>query len=168
MLHTLPSPSVHTTSSQNQGTPLILIRDAYESIVLTAFLYLLLTYLSPDPDEQKAIFLDVGLSRRRDDDDRRQSKHRRRDLSPELLPDPDRQARESRVAVNYEAGRGGGQKKNKPSPPTRWIFPLGWVRWKPVDGLHFFWMMKWGVLQYCIVRPTCVFLFSSLVVVALF
>ncbi|KAG6857721.1 hypothetical protein H0H87_004137 [Tephrocybe sp. NHM501043] len=45
---------------------LILVRDAYESTVLTAFFYLLLMYISPDPEEQKAVFLKVGLSREAD------------------------------------------------------------------------------------------------------
>jgi hypothetical protein len=51
---------------QNHSTPLLLIRDAYESTVLTAFFYLLLTYLSPNSEEQKAIFMKVGLSRAAD------------------------------------------------------------------------------------------------------
>ncbi|CCL99783.1 uncharacterized protein FIBRA_01805 [Fibroporia radiculosa] len=37
--------------------------------------------------------------------------------------------------------------------PTRWVFPLQFIRWKPEDGLHFLQLMKWGVLQYCVVRP---------------
>jgi hypothetical protein len=45
---------------------LILVRDAYEAIVLTAFFYLLLVYLSPDPEEQKRIFLKAGLSKAND------------------------------------------------------------------------------------------------------
>jgi hypothetical protein len=39
--------------------------------VLTAFFYLLLTYLSPSVEEQKAIFLKVGLSRHADREARR-------------------------------------------------------------------------------------------------
>lgn len=30
---------------------------------------------------------------------------------------------------------------------------MGFVRWKPQDGLYFLQLMKWGVLQYCVVRP---------------
>jgi hypothetical protein len=45
---------------------LLLIRDAYESTVLTSFFYLLLTYLSPNPEDQRAIFHKVGLSRAAD------------------------------------------------------------------------------------------------------
>jgi len=113
---------------------LLLIRDAYEAILLTAFFYLLLTYLSPDPEAQKAIFRKRGLSKEADADRRRRALPRR-----------------------------------------KWIFPLGFVRWKPQvefsviaffvcmlnvvycqDGLFFLQLMKWGVLQYCVVRPTCV------------
>jgi hypothetical protein len=56
---------------QNHSTPLILIRDCYESTALTAFFYLLLTYLSPDPKEQQNVFLKVGLSRQADQEARR-------------------------------------------------------------------------------------------------
>jgi hypothetical protein len=54
------------SESQNQATPLILIQDGYESTVLTAFFYLLLTYLSHDTDEQRLIFMKHGLSRQND------------------------------------------------------------------------------------------------------
>ncbi|KAF8756566.1 hypothetical protein RHS01_04550 [Rhizoctonia solani] len=37
--------------------------------------------------------------------------------------------------------------------PLKWIFPLGAVRARPKDGLSYLHWMKWGVLQYCIVRP---------------
>ncbi|KAF7321521.1 hypothetical protein MKEN_00673000 [Mycena kentingensis (nom. inval.)] len=96
----------------NNATPLLLIRDAYESIVLTAFFYLLLTYLSPKVQDQQAIFLKVGLSRVNDAE---------------------------RIAQ--------GQEKQK------WMFPLGFIKSKPADGLYFLQIMKWGVLQYCAVRP---------------
>ncbi|KAJ7244199.1 organic solute transporter Ostalpha-domain-containing protein [Mycena haematopus] len=96
----------------NHSTPLLLIRDAYESTVLTAFFYLLLTYLSPNPDDQKAIFHKVGLSR----------------------------------AADAEAIAKGEE-------PKKWVFPLGFVKAKPADGLYFLQMMKWGVLQYCVIRP---------------
>ncbi|KAG6831760.1 hypothetical protein H0H92_007912 [Tricholoma furcatifolium] len=100
-------------SSDDYSTVLILVRDAYESTALTAFLYLLLMYISHDPEEQKALFLTVGLSREAD----------------------------------LEA-------RKKGEKPRRWIFPLGFLRWKPQDGLHFLQVTKWGVLQYCVIRPT--------------
>ncbi|KAF7315183.1 hypothetical protein MIND_00032700 [Mycena indigotica] len=96
----------------NHATPLLLVRDAYESTVLTAFFYLLLTYLSPNPDEQREIFRKVGLSREVDAE---------------------------RVARGEE--------------PTKWMFPFGFVKYKPADGLYFLQLMKWGVLQYCVIRP---------------
>ncbi|KAI0330884.1 DUF300-domain-containing protein [Cubamyces sp. BRFM 1775] len=97
----------------NHSTPLLLIRDCYESTVLTAFFYLLLLYISPDPNIQKEVFRKNGLSR---EHDRRLRK------------------------------RG--------EQPQKWMLPLGFVRWKPEDGLYFLQLMKWGVLQYCVVRPT--------------
>ena len=67
---------------QNHSTPLLLIRDSYESTVLTAFFYLLLTYLSPSTDEQKAIFLKVGLSRHADREARRKGGQPRKWVFP--------------------------------------------------------------------------------------
>lgn len=97
----------------DHSTALLLIRDGYESTVLTSFFYLLLNYLSPNPDEQKIIFRAVGISQHAD----------------------------------REATKAG-------KPVRKWMLPLGWVKKKPADGLYFLQMMKWGVLQYCIVRPT--------------
>ncbi|EIN06704.1 DUF300-domain-containing protein [Punctularia strigosozonata HHB-11173 SS5] len=96
----------------NHATPLLLIRDCYESTVLTAFFYLLLMYLSPDPDEQKDIFRKEGLSRQYD-------------------------------ATAHRLGK----------PPRKWMFPLGFVKWKPQDGYYFLQLMKWAILQYCVIRP---------------
>ncbi|CAK5281816.1 unnamed protein product, partial [Mycena citricolor] len=96
----------------NNSTPLLLIRDCYESTVLTAFFYLLLNYLSPNIEDQQAIFLKVGLSR---------------------------------AADAAAIARGEEVKK--------WVFPLGFIKAKPADGLYFLQMMKWGVLQYCVMRP---------------
>ena len=124
-----------TSSPQNHHTPLLLLRDGYESTVLTAFFYLLLAYLSPDSDEQRAIFLKAGLSRQAD----------------------------------REAKRLGTAER-------KWMFPLSFIKWKPEvnstsplkqmtllnlvdkDGLYFLQLMKWGVLQYCVVRPLYAFL----------
>jgi hypothetical protein len=44
----------------------VLLRDCYEALVLTAFFYLLLTYISPDLEGQKEVFLKFGLSRDND------------------------------------------------------------------------------------------------------
>ncbi|KAF7782359.1 hypothetical protein Agabi119p4_1735 [Agaricus bisporus var. burnettii] len=96
----------------NHATPLILIRDCYEATVLTAFFYLLLMFLSPDPDEQRLIFLTHGLSRHND-----------------------------------------AERMKKGEPVQKWVFPLWFVKWKPVDGLYFLQLMKWGILQYCVLRP---------------
>ncbi|TFK44434.1 organic solute transporter Ostalpha-domain-containing protein [Crucibulum laeve] len=96
----------------NHSTPLLLIRDAYEAIVLTAFFYLLLMYISPDTEEQKKVFLKCGLSREAD-----------------IITE------------------------RKGEKLSRWVFPMGFVKWKPADGLYFLQLMKWGVLQYCVIRP---------------
>jgi len=82
----------------DQATALLIIRDAYESVVLTAFFYLLLLYLHPGSEGQKEIFRKLEL--------------------------------------------------------PKWVFPLGFVKWKPQDGLFFLQLMKWGILQYCFLRPT--------------
>ncbi|KAN0131911.1 DUF300 domain containing protein [Lactarius tabidus] len=96
----------------DNATPLLLIRDSYEAILLTAFFYLLLTYLSPDPEVQKAILLKRGLSR---------------EVDAEL--------------------------RRRRQPRKKWVVPLQFVKWKPQDGLFFLQLMKWGVLQYCVIRP---------------
>ncbi|EKM53467.1 uncharacterized protein PHACADRAFT_53168, partial [Phanerochaete carnosa HHB-10118-sp] len=97
----------------NHSTPLLLLRDCYESTVLTSFFYLLLICISPDPEEQKEVLRKAGLSREND----------------------------------RERVRAG-------EPLKKWMFPLGSVKWKPADGLYFLQLMKWGVLQYCVIRPT--------------
>ncbi|KAF9263113.1 DUF300-domain-containing protein, partial [Marasmius fiardii PR-910] len=100
----------------NNATPLILLRDCYESTVLTSFFYLLLYYINPSPEEQRVIFRKVGLSEEADN----------------------------------EALRKGEEIK-------KWVFPLGFVKRKPADGLYFLQYMKWGVLQYCVLRPLTTF-----------
>lgn len=77
-------------SQQNHSTPIILIRDAYEAIVLTAFFYLLLMYISHDSEEQKRVFLKAGLSL-----------------------EADEIARQKSLEIQ------------------KWVFPLGFVKWKP-------------------------------------
>ncbi|TBU60568.1 organic solute transporter Ostalpha-domain-containing protein [Dichomitus squalens] len=115
ILFMVPLYAVVSTASYfwwNHSTPLLLIRDCYESTVLTAFFYLLLLYISPDVNVQKEVFRKNGLSRQND----------------------------------KERGRRG-------EPVQKWVMPLGFVHWKPEDGLYFLQLMKWGVLQYCVVRP---------------
>ena len=67
---------------QDNATPLLLIRDAYEAIILTAFFYLLLTYLSPDREVQKAILRKRGLSREADAELRRRGLPRKKWVFP--------------------------------------------------------------------------------------
>ncbi|KAI0090503.1 organic solute transporter Ostalpha-domain-containing protein [Irpex rosettiformis] len=96
----------------NHSTPLLLVRDCYEAIVLTSFFYLLLLYISPDPEQQKDVFRKHGLSH-----------------------------------FNDRLRLANGE------PPRNWMFPFGRLKARPQDGLYFLQMMKWGVLQYCVVRP---------------
>jgi hypothetical protein len=55
--------STHDTLLESLHT-CFMIHDCYESMIL-------LTYLSPDPDQQNAIFRKAGLSRQADRDARR-------------------------------------------------------------------------------------------------
>jgi hypothetical protein len=55
----------------DHATLLLLLRDCYESTVLTAFFYLLLIYLSPEPAGQREIMRCDGLSREHDAELRR-------------------------------------------------------------------------------------------------
>ncbi|KAJ8088608.1 hypothetical protein PM082_013851 [Marasmius tenuissimus] len=43
--------------------------------------------------------------------------------------------------------------RRKGEEVRKWVFPLGFVKSKPADGLYFLQAMKWGVLQYCVLRP---------------
>ncbi|KAM5544184.1 hypothetical protein V8D89_001844 [Ganoderma adspersum] len=115
ILFMVPLYAVISTASYfwwNHSTPLLLIRDCYESTVLTAFFYLLLLYISPDMNEQKEVFRRNGISRQNDKERRRRGE-----------------------------------------PLQKWVMPLGFVRSRPEDGLYFLQLMKWGILQYCVVRP---------------
>ncbi|KAH8916081.1 DUF300-domain-containing protein, partial [Atractiella rhizophila] len=34
-----------------------------------------------------------------------------------------------------------------------WIWPLGPVKWRPKNGLRYLMLLKWGILQYVVIRP---------------
>ncbi|KAH9811223.1 organic solute transporter Ostalpha-domain-containing protein [Melampsora americana] len=36
----------------------------------------------------------------------------------------------------------------------KWMFPLGWVSYRPKSGMDFLWLMKWCILQYTVLRPS--------------
>lgn len=119
--------------------------------MLTAFFYLLLLYVSPDVNVQKEIFRKVSLTA--------QSRGY-------VIADAPIQNGLSREHDRRRRKRG--------EPPQKWMLPLGFMRWRPEvcaswftsiwyqltivaqDGLHFLQIMKWGVLQYCVIRPTFV------------
>ncbi|TFK51154.1 DUF300-domain-containing protein [Heliocybe sulcata] len=111
----------------NHATPILLIRDCYESTVLTSFFYLLLIYISPNVEEQKEVFRKEGLSQQYD----------------------------------REALKRG-------EPGRKWVFPFGSVKWKPADGMYFMQLMKWGVLQYCVLRPLTTLIAVSLNYIGLY
>ncbi|KDQ20228.1 hypothetical protein BOTBODRAFT_102035 [Botryobasidium botryosum FD-172 SS1] len=82
------------------ASPIVLIRDSYEAVIISAFFYLLLEYIGSAPYHQKEVF--------------------RREVD----------------MTHFS-----------------WVFPMGWVKWTPDDGFYFLQLMKWGVLQYCVLRP---------------
>jgi len=105
---------------KDHAPPFLIIRDGYEGVVVYAFFYLMLQYLSDDPMEQRKFL-------------------RRNTLFDH---------------------------KNT----WKWMFPMGWLKYRPEvmpldhisgnyfqydgkDGLYFLQLMKWGVLQYCVIRP---------------
>ncbi|KAH9940896.1 DUF300-domain-containing protein [Epithele typhae] len=115
ILFMVPIYAVVSTASffwWEHSTPLLLIRDCYESTVLTSFFYLLLLYISHDENAQKEVFRKNGPSKKNDRERLRQGK--------EL---------------------------------QHWVYPLNFLKAKPADGLYFLQIMKWGILQYCVIRP---------------
>ncbi|KLO10338.1 DUF300-domain-containing protein, partial [Schizopora paradoxa] len=66
-------------------------------------------------------------------------------------PDPDGQrAIYRKVGLSKENDQ---EARMRGEPPKKWVLPLGFLRSKPKDGLYFLQIMKWGVLQYCVIRP---------------
>lgn len=55
-----------------------------------------------------------------------------------------------RYGLSREADR---EAIRKGESPQTWVWPMGFIKWKPEDGFYFLQLMKWGVLQYCVVRP---------------
>ncbi|KAF8608082.1 DUF300-domain-containing protein [Ceratobasidium sp. AG-I] len=110
------------------ATSLLLIRDAYESVVLASFFALLLQYLPgpvpPGSGEKNGEGEVLGKKERVEVIHRTFYKMR-------MYPDPTHQ-----------------DKKH-----FKWLWPLHKVRARPKDGLAYLQYMRYGVLQYCIVRP---------------
>ncbi|CAE6493155.1 unnamed protein product [Rhizoctonia solani] len=139
--------------SVSNAISLLLVRDAYEAVAVASFFWLLLEYVAgprhPDPDRDEP-------ERERLAEDTVEHVH-----SP-LTKD------ERRTVVHkvfYRLAMHPGV--SPPSPPStstdvtdpqtthalKWIFPLNSVRARPRDGLSYLHWMKWGVWQYCIIRP---------------
>jgi hypothetical protein len=68
-----------------------------------------------------------------------------------LSPNPDEQReifRKEGLSHEYDI-----MARRVGKPPRKWMFPLGFVNWKPQDGYYFLQLMKWAILQYCVIRP---------------
>ncbi|CAE6445438.1 unnamed protein product [Rhizoctonia solani] len=137
----------------SNATSLLLIRDAYESVVLASFFSLLLEYLAgprhPDPPRSKK----GEKKRERLDSESVRTVQDRLAPGVETIDAPLSKAERATVVhkVFYRVPM--HRDPRNPHKPLKWIFPLGSVRARPKDGLSYLHWMKWGVLQYCIVRP---------------
>ncbi|CAE6461844.1 unnamed protein product [Rhizoctonia solani] len=116
--------------SPTNGMWLFLLRDVYEAIALTSFLSLLLEYVAgpshaePEPNRNR-----INESSGTESLDRRTMVHK----------------------VFYQLPmRTDARNTHK---PLAWIFPFGFVRARPRDGLVYLRVVQWGVWQYCFVRP---------------
>ncbi|KAH7329836.1 organic solute transporter Ostalpha-domain-containing protein [Rhizoctonia solani] len=146
--------------SLSNATSLLLIRDAYESVVLASFFSLLLEYLAgprhPDPPHTKKHKKGEKGESEREQLDSESVRTGEGRLAPgvETVDAPLSKAERATVVhkVFYRVPMHRGTPK-KPHKPLKWIFPLGSIRTRPKDGLSYLHWMKWGVLQYCIVRP---------------
>ncbi|ELU39144.1 hypothetical protein AG1IA_06832 [Rhizoctonia solani AG-1 IA] len=161
--------------SLSHATSLLLIRDAYESVVLASFFSLLLEYIAgprhppdPHPDKSKSRF--KRKEKRRDEErehlDTESVRTQVEDDQVELLDGVETinqpLSKSERATVvhkvfyrvpMYPASHPLRTDPQNAHKPLKWIFPLGAVRARPKDGLSYLHWMKWGVLQYCIVRP---------------
>ncbi|CAE6335566.1 unnamed protein product [Rhizoctonia solani] len=144
--------------SLSNATSLLLVRDAYESVVLASFFSLLLEYLAgpahpPSEHPNKSKFKSKkrnksGKNAPRDEERERldtesvrtnvQDEHDRFPTGIETITEPLSKVERATVVhkVFYRV----------PMHPRS-------VRARPKDGLSYLHWMKWGVLQYCVVRP---------------
>ncbi|CEL52507.1 Transmembrane protein 184 homolog DDB_G0284525 OS=Dictyostelium discoideum GN=tmem184A PE=3 SV=1 [Rhizoctonia solani AG-1 IB] len=148
--------------SLSNATSLLLIRDAYESVVLASFFSLLLEYLAgpahPPPEHPPK-----SKKRRKNARDEEQERLDTESTFPtgtESIAHPLTKAERATIVykVFYRVPMYPPNHPLRTDPqnthkPLRWIFPLGSVRARPKDGLSYLHWMKWGVLQYCVVRP---------------
>ncbi|KAG9094500.1 hypothetical protein FRC06_010736 [Ceratobasidium sp. 370] len=158
------------------ATSLLLIRDAYESVVLASFFTLMLQYLPgpvppPPPEHGKPR---VGPHKRLRSWSHRHSRsgsHRTEEDGEETRPitvsDPDanpqaekpQMSKAERRAVIHQTFHAlqmrpsPGSDPAPSKPPFKWVWPFGGIRAVPRDGLAYLQYMRWGILQYCIVRP---------------
>ncbi|KAF8740387.1 hypothetical protein RHS02_04677, partial [Rhizoctonia solani] len=167
--------------SLSHATSLLLIRDAYESVVLASFFSLLLEYIAgprhpPDPHPDKSNPKSKSKSRFRRKEKRRDEEREHLDTESvrtqveddqvglldgvETINQPLSKSERATVVHKvfyrvpmYPASHPLRTDPQNTHKPLKWIFPLSAVRARPKDGLSYLHWMKWGVLQYCIVRP---------------
>ncbi|KAG8712323.1 hypothetical protein FRC09_019996 [Ceratobasidium sp. 395] len=153
------------------ATSLLLIRDAYESVVLASFFALMLQYLPgpvppPAPSRNHARRRSQSQSWSHSRSGSRATQEDIEESQPITRPDPDHPLHQSEKSQNEmsKAERRaaihkvfhGLQMHPRPGsdkPTFKWIWPLGSIRARPRDGLSYLQYMRWGILQYCIVRP---------------
>ncbi|GAA6001388.1 hypothetical protein JCM10207_006639 [Rhodosporidiobolus poonsookiae] len=97
-----------------------LLRDCYEALIVAAFFFLLLSYLS-DPVPTRA--------------------------EPHPQPYPTKAERNAQL-----------RKVFKDLHLKKWMWPLGWIKWRPAqggpgEGEAFLWWMRVCIGQYVLVRP---------------
>ncbi|KAG9112973.1 hypothetical protein FRC07_007838, partial [Ceratobasidium sp. 392] len=151
------------------ATSLLLIRDAYESVVLASFFALMLQYLPgpvPPPPPSHGRRVGGGHGRRggsrswhsRSVSGSNRTEEEIEEIQPITLAetpgDREMSKAERRAAIHrifhaIQMHPTPGSTK----PVFKWIWPLGRVRARPRDGLAYLQYMRWGILQYCIVRP---------------
>ncbi|QRW25219.1 Organic solute transporter Ostalpha [Rhizoctonia solani] len=167
--------------SLSHATSLLLIRDAYESVVLASFFSLLLEYIAgprhpPDPHPDKSNPKSKSKSRFKRKEKRRDEEREHLDTESvrtqveddqvelldgvETINQPLSKSERATVVHKvfyrvpmYPASHPLRTDPQNAHKPLKWIFPLGAVSARPKDGLSYLHWMKWGVLQYCIVRP---------------
>ncbi|KAJ1305898.1 hypothetical protein OPQ81_010618 [Rhizoctonia solani] len=124
-----------------------LIRDVYESVVLASFFSLLLEYLPGPRHPGPSVHIDKGEPLDSENVDDTNS------IGFETMDRPLTKAERATVVYKVFYRVPMYRDSRTPHTPLKWIFPLCLVRARPKDGLSYLHWMRWGVLQYCIVRP---------------
>ncbi|CAE6461853.1 unnamed protein product [Rhizoctonia solani] len=121
--------------SPSNSTSLYLVRDSYEAVTVASFLSLLLEYL-PGPKHPEPVHKRYRLDQSLNRVESSLSKVQRQTVAHKLF---------YRLPMCGDSQNG--------HKPLRWIFPFCFIRARPRDGLAYLRGMKWGVWQYCFIRP---------------